>query len=401
MPKSAFLSLTAIASIPLIITLGNSMLIPILPVVERQIGISSFQSSLIISVYSIVAALFIPLAGLLSDHVGRKKVILPSLAISGAGGLIAGLAAVLSPHPFYMILLGRFIQGVGAAGAFPLVLPLVADVFPKEEDVSHGLGVAETANTVGKVLSPILGTLLASVIWYLPFFTIPILALVSLLLIAFWIDGATSKTTNQSLRNFAKNLHDVMKREGKWLTAVFSAGIIIMIVLFGLLVYLSNVLESSYHIFGIKKGLLLAIPVGTISLASYLAGRFIGEDKARMRRTSLTGLSLMGAASLAMIFFRGLWLLLLLTAVGGFGIGISLPSLDAILTESVEQDQRGTLTSLYSGMRYAGVAVGPPLFSLLQGYSVSAMFLSASALSFTSVLLIFFLIRPPQEKACL
>ena len=390
MPKSAFLSLTAIASIPLIITLGNSMLVPILPVVERQIGISSFQSSLIISVYSIVAALFIPLAGLLSDHVGRKKVILPSLAISGAGGLIAGLAAVFSPRPFYMILLGRFIQGVGAAGAFPLVLPLVADVFPKEEDVSHGLGVAETANTVGKVLSPILGTLLSSVIWYLPFFTIPILALVSLLLIAFWIDGATSKTTNQSLRNFAKNLHDVMKREGKWLTAVFSAGIIIMIVLFGLLVYLSNVLESSYHIFGIKKGLLLAIPVGTISLASYLAGRFIGEDKARMRRTSLTRLS-----------FRGLWLLLLLTAVGGFGIGISLPSLDAILTESVEQDQRGTLTSLYSGMRYAGVAVGPPLFSLLQGYSVSAMFLSASALSFTSVLLIFFLIRPPQEKACL
>lgn len=401
MPKPAFLSLTAIASIPLIITLGNSMLIPILPVVEKQLGISPFQSSLIISVYSIVAAVFIPLAGLLSDRIGRKRVIIPSLAISGTGGLIAGLAAVFSRSPFYLILFGRFIQGLGAAGAFPLVLPLVADVFRKEEDISHGLGVSETANTVGKVLSPILGTLIASLVWYLPFFTIPLLASISLLMIVFWIDGSKSKTTTMTLANFAANLKDVMKREGKWLTAVFSAGFIIMIVLFGLLVYLSNVLEASYQIFGIKKGLLLAIPVGTISLASYLSGRFIGKNKARMRRTSLTGLSFVAGASIAMIFLRSLWFLLILMAIGGFGIGISLPSLDAILTESVENEQRGTITSLYSGMRYAGVAVGPPAFSLLQQHSTNAIFLASGALSLTAVLLIFFLIRPPQENACL
>ena len=399
MPKSAFLSLTAIASIPLIITLGNSMLIPILPLIERQLGISPFQSSLIISVYSIVAAVFIPLAGLLSDRIGRKKVIIPSLVISGAGGLIAGLAAVFSASPFYLILLGRFIQGIGAAGAFPLVLPLVADVFSKEEDISHGLGISETANTVGKVLSPILGTLLASLVWYLPFFTIPVLALVSLLMISFWIDSAKSKGTSMTLTNFAKNLKAVVKKEGKWLTAIFGSGIIIMTVLFGLLVYLSNVLENPHQIFGIKKGFLLAIPVGTISLASYLSGKFIGKDKARMRRTTLIGLSLVAGASLVMVFFSSLWFLIALIAIGGFGIGISLPSLDALLTESVEKDQRGTITSLYSGMRYAGVAVGPPLFSLLLQYSVEAIFVVACALSLIAVILVFFLVRPPQDNA--
>ncbi len=396
MAKSAFLSLTAIASIPLIITLGNSMLIPVLPVIEKQLSISPFQSSLIISVYSIVAALFIPVAGLVSDRVGRKKVIIPSLAISGAGGLLCGLAAVFSANSFYLILFGRFIQGLGAAGAFPLVLPLVADVFTSEEEISHGLGVTETANTVGKALSPILGTLLASLIWYLPFFTIPILASASLLMIALWTDSSKAKTTSMTLTNFAKNLSDVMKTEGKWLTAVFSSGIIIMIVLFGLLVYLSNVLENPHGIFGVKKGLLLAIPVSTISLASYLSGRLIGKNKTTMRRTTLVGLSLVAGASLTMVFFRSLWFLLTLNAIAGFGIGISLPSLDAILTESVEKEQRGTITSLYSGMRYAGVAIGPPLFSLLQQLSVEAIFIAACALSLVAVLLVFLLIRPPQ-----
>ncbi len=375
------------------------MLIPILPVIERHIAISPFQSSLIISVYSVVAAVFIPVAGLISDRVGRKKVIIPSLAISGAGGLMSGLAAVFAANPFHLILLGRVVQGIGAAGAFPMVLPLVGDIFSREEDISHGLGVSETANTAGKVLSPILGTLLASLAWYIPFFTIPVLALASLLLIAFLIHCPEPSARSMALTNFGKNLKDVFKKEGTWLTVIFCAGIIIMIVLFGILVYLSNVLEDPYQIFGIKKGLVLAIPLSGVSLASYLAGKFIGKDKARMRRTTLVGLSLVAATSLVMVFFQGLWFLLALISIGGFGIGISLPSLDALLTESVEEDQRGTLTSLYSAMRYAGVAIGPPLFAILQQYSVAAIFIAACTLGLIGVGLIFVFVRPPEEDA--
>lgn len=41
--------LVSIASIPLVITLGNSMLIPVLPVIEQRLHITSFQSSLVIA----------------------------------------------------------------------------------------------------------------------------------------------------------------------------------------------------------------------------------------------------------------------------------------------------------------------------------------------------------------
>lgn len=61
-------------------------------------------------------------------------------------------------------------SGVGAAGAMPIVLPLVGDMFKSEDDVSSCLGLIETSNTFGKVLSPILGAFLAGFIWFLPFF---------------------------------------------------------------------------------------------------------------------------------------------------------------------------------------------------------------------------------------
>lgn len=80
-------ALISIASIPLVMTLGNSMLIPVLPMIEKELSITSLQASLLITVYSVVAIFCIPIAGFLSDHVGRKRVIIPSLILAGIGGL--------------------------------------------------------------------------------------------------------------------------------------------------------------------------------------------------------------------------------------------------------------------------------------------------------------------------
>ena len=77
----------SLASIPLVMTLGNSMLIPVLPILEKKVGISSFQTSMIITSYSVAAILLIPIAGYLSDRIGRKKVILPCLILALIGGL--------------------------------------------------------------------------------------------------------------------------------------------------------------------------------------------------------------------------------------------------------------------------------------------------------------------------
>ncbi|WP_347836567.1 MFS transporter [Gracilibacillus sp. JCM 18860] len=115
--------LFALASIPLMMTLGNSMLIPVLPIIEKEINITSFQSSLIITVYSVVAIILIPLAGYLSDKIGRKKVIIPSLLLTGIGGLIAAFAAWSMDEPYFLILVGRFLQGGGGIRCVPSSYP--------------------------------------------------------------------------------------------------------------------------------------------------------------------------------------------------------------------------------------------------------------------------------------
>ena len=73
MEKGKKRDLLALASVPLMMTLGNSMLVPVLPTIEKEIGISPLASSMIISIYSIVSIIFIPIAGFLSDRFGRKR----------------------------------------------------------------------------------------------------------------------------------------------------------------------------------------------------------------------------------------------------------------------------------------------------------------------------------------
>ena len=170
-------SVWSLASIPLIMTLGNSMLIPVLPIMEDKVGITSFQSSMIITSYSVAAIFLIPVAGYLSDRFGRKVVILPSLVFALIGGLVAGFASWKMENPYSVIIIGRVLQGIGVAGAMPIVLPLVGDLYKDDsEKTSSCLGIIETSNAFGKVLAPILGSVFAAILWFLPFFSISALS---------------------------------------------------------------------------------------------------------------------------------------------------------------------------------------------------------------------------------
>lgn len=111
----------ALASIPFIMTLGNSMLLPVLPQISRKLAISSFQVSMIITVYGVVAIVMIPIAGYLSDRFGRKAVILPSLIIAALGGGVSAAAAWLmaGTTAYWVILSGRFCRESGQRALFP------------------------------------------------------------------------------------------------------------------------------------------------------------------------------------------------------------------------------------------------------------------------------------------
>jgi len=370
-------SLWALSTVPLVMTLGNSMLIPVLPTIEKKLAISDFKVSMIITVYSIVAILLIPIAGYLSDKWGRKKVIIPSLIIAGIGGIVTGWASWKLENPFTWIIIGRIIQGVGSAGAMPVVIPCVGDMFKDEEEVSCGLGLVETSNTFGKVLSPILGSILASIIWFLPFFAIPILCAIAILLILIFVKPPKQKKEIKSLKKFLKSIQNIFHEKGTWLFTIFILGTIIMFILFGMLFYLSTILEKRYDIYGIWKGCVLAIPLAALSFTSYLTGKKIGDQKNKMKKCIVIGFILISISFIIPIFIKSIVPIIATLLLSGIGIGLSLPSLDALVTEGIEKEERGTITSLYSSLRFFGVALGPPLFAfLMKGPDNNMMYLS-------------------------
>ncbi|MGM0899636.1 MAG: MFS transporter [Bacillota bacterium] len=391
-------AILSISSIPLVMTLGNSMLIPVLPVLETEMSISSFQSSLVITVYSIVAIFLIPIAGYLSDRLGRKKVIIPSLVLTGIGGFIAGWASWQMDNGYWLLLAGRALQGAGAAGAFPIVLPLVGDMFKNEDDVSSALGMIETSNTLGKVLSPILGSFLAGIIWFLPFLSIPILSLISILLMIFLVKSP-KKPEAIPFRDFVSKVKEIFAKNGRWLYAIFFIGIIVMFVLFGVLFYLSEILESQYDIKNLKKGLFLSLPLGALCLASYITGKVIKENQVFMKWVAFGGLALLGSAIAVLGLSKDLWYLITIFLIGAIGIGASLPPLDTLITSNIDKKQRGTITSIYSSMRFIGVAAGPPVIAIMMKNSEKIVFYMLTGLSFAAALVILMAIKPTKKGA--
>lgn len=381
------LDLMVLATIPFIMVLGNSMLIPILPQIKKELHITQFQVSLIITVFSISAALIIPLTGFLSDRFGRKRVIIPSLLLFGLGGLVAGLASWLLKQQtaYWTIIVGRTMQGLGAAGTASITMALIGDIF-KGAAQSKALGIIEATNGLGKVASPILGTLLAFITWYTPFFAFSILCVIAVLGLIFLVKEPESTSEPPQFKAYLHSIMHIFKTEGRWLVATFFVGTISLFVLFGLLFYLSDILEARYATDGLKKGYILAIPLLAMATTSFVTGRMIRKNFILMKALIIIGLLCMAAALILMIFFHKLIFLIIFLVINGFGTGLVLPCINSFITGSVDKEKRGMITSLYHSVRFGGVALGPPIFGWLMTKETWILFGSNVALIAIAIL---------------
>jgi ACDE family multidrug resistance protein len=383
----------ALSLVPLIMVLGNSMLIPILPTMQEQLHISKLQVSLVITLFSVPAGIIIPFAGYLSDRYGRKNVIIPSLVLYALGGLVAGLSAWLSKNPYWMIMLGRVLQGAGAAGTAPITMALISDIF-RGDQRSKVLGINEAANGLGKVLSPILGVLVAMIVWYAAFFTFPILCSLSVLLLWFLIKEPAMQGEPQPFSQYMQTLKIIFKREWKWLLTAYFAGACALFILFGVLFYLSQLLEEQYRIDGIPKGGILAVPLLAMASTSYITGIKIKKRFGLMKWLVVTGFFLLAGSLASAAFFRNPYVLLFFLVISGIGTGLTLPCLNTLITSAVSKEERGIVTSFYGAVRFFGVAFGPPIFTWLIDVSRVFMFLTVSGLALLVGLLSMWLIRP-------
>jgi len=130
--------------------LGFGIILPVQPFYAESFGASATVVTLIGACYSLMQFIFAPLWGRLSDRVGRRPVILVSIAFSCVGWLILGFASAL-----WMFVVSRLVAGFGNAN-LGTVQAVVADV-TDAKDRAKGMGMVGAAFGLGFLFGPVVG----------------------------------------------------------------------------------------------------------------------------------------------------------------------------------------------------------------------------------------------------
>ena len=153
---------------------GWGIVLPILPLYSEEFTDSETTIGLLVAVFSVMQLVFAPVWGRVSDRVGRKPVIVVSLAGTAIGSLLMGVAWSLP-----ILFAGRIIDGI-SGGSISAAHAAVVDLATPEER-PRLLGLLGAAFGVGFVVGPAIGALAALGGDELPFFVAAAIAAVNAL----------------------------------------------------------------------------------------------------------------------------------------------------------------------------------------------------------------------------
>ncbi|MGN6670789.1 MAG: MFS transporter [Candidatus Nucleicultricaceae bacterium] len=128
------------------------LFLPSFPELQARFSLSPFWVEALLSINFIGYCLSLFVVGTLSDRWGRKPLIVSGLFIFCCGSLLC----VFSPY-YSMLLLGRFLQGVGIASPAILSFLIIADLYPLKQQ-QFWMGVLNGIMNLSIGLSPVLGS---------------------------------------------------------------------------------------------------------------------------------------------------------------------------------------------------------------------------------------------------
>jgi ACDE family multidrug resistance protein len=391
-----WVQLAALCTVPLIMVLGNSMLIPVLPDMGKVMGLDKSTTGLAVTFFSLSAGAGIALAGFLADRYGRKVVIVPCLLLYGFGGIVSGLGGLwLGRNGFGVVMAGRIIQGLGAAGTAPIAMAFVGDLFRGGQRVT-ALGIQEASNGIGKVVSPILGALVGAIwVWWGVFFAYAALSLPFAAAVWF-LTKEPHRAKAPPARQYFGEVLKLFKVKGVPLLACFWAGTVALFVLFGVLFFLSEHLESAHQIDGVPKGVLIMWPVLAMSITSFGSGLYLQNHERLLKPAVIAGLAIAIAGTLLIAFVRRDWAFFTGLIIAGVGTGLQLPGLNNLITSSAQSAQRAMVTALYGAVRFIGVAFGPPVYGALMKNGEAVPFWFSAGMLASSLAMTVLFIKPEK-----
>lgn len=143
--------LITVTAVALLVNYVETMVIPGVPVIQKDFSTTSTVASWITSAFLIVGSAVAPLFGKLGDAYGKKRMVLISLTFYTFGVGIAGFSPSI-----YFLLFSRAVQGVGFA-IVPLSLAIITDTFPREK-IAPAQGIISATFAIGAAAGLIVGS---------------------------------------------------------------------------------------------------------------------------------------------------------------------------------------------------------------------------------------------------
>jgi MFS transporter, DHA1 family, tetracycline resistance protein len=329
--------------------LGFGMVIPAMPLYAERLGASEAATGWLSTGYSLMQFVFAPIWGRLSDRVGRRPVLLLSIAMTAVAFLLYGVAGT-----FLVLLLSRLFAGAATAN-IAIAQAYVADV-TTPEGRAKGMGMIGAAFGLGFVFGPAVGGMLTEYSLAAPGLAASALSVLNLVGAWFLLPEPSQHVAATRQRGRFEAL----------LAELRKPGIRKLLVVFFVVTFAFSMMEATYAFLAQRHYALAPKHVGYVFayigvIVVLVQGGLIGPLTRRFgeKRLLVAGAVMQGLALLSLPFATGIPGLLLATAPLALGSGLTSPSLSSLLSKlSRAEDQGGTL-GIGQSASALGRIVGP------------------------------------------
>ena len=377
--------------------LGFGLVMPFLAKEAHDaFGTTEFVATLLGSVYSLMQFLFVPVWGRLSDRVGRRPVLLWSIA--GTALSMAGLGGGLAfGHSIAWLFAARAFSGIATAN-LGTASAYIADI-TKPSERAKGMGMIGMAFGLGFILGPALGGALAKVpvhghLGALPCFVAAGLSVVNFTWAALGLAESLPPERRSRLvrRSLAPLNLAAMKR------AFALPGLARAVLVNFLIVLAFTNLDQTFTFFNADlfaidvrgTGYLLAL-IGVV--AALVQGGLIRPLSKRVSDAPLirAGVALQALAFAGLVIAGTTSSRTLLYASGAvlaLGNGLSQPSTSAYVSKCATADQQGEVLGTNQSMAALARTFGPALGGFLYGSLGARMPYAAAAVGMVIALVV-------------
>ncbi|MFN8162677.1 MAG: MFS transporter [Solirubrobacterales bacterium] len=142
-----------------LLMLDSTVVALALPAIHGDVGASAEGLQWVMNGYLLTIAVLVVTAGRLGDMFGRKRVFIAGMAVFAIGSVVSGAAG-----DQVELIVGRILQGAGAAPMLSLSLALVCNAF-SSADQPRALGIWAAVSAVALAIGPLVGGVLIEIDW--------------------------------------------------------------------------------------------------------------------------------------------------------------------------------------------------------------------------------------------